>query len=175
MGTDLTSIKAFAFDIDGVFTDGGMLCDLDGELFRTFDAKDSFGVRMAVMNHYPVAILTGGHSRSIVQRFLSCGLEEADIYLGSCDKLRDLDDFCRRKGLSPKDIVFMGDDLPDLPVIRAVGLGACPCDAVREVREAAAWVSPLPGGKGSVRHLIESVLQAQDRWIFRVDVYQSMY
>ena len=84
---DLLKIKAFAFDIDGVMTDGGILCDLEGQLYRNFDAKDGFAVRMATMNGYPVAVITGGRSGSIRQRFLSCGVPAEDIYLGSRDKI----------------------------------------------------------------------------------------
>ena len=80
------TIKAFAFDVDGVLTDGGILANLDGELFRTFDSKDGFGLRMASMAGFPVGIITGGRSESIRKRFLTCGVRPEDVYLGSRDK-----------------------------------------------------------------------------------------
>ena len=111
-------IRAFAFDVDGVLTDGGILADLDGELFRTFDSKDGFGIRMAVMGGYPVGIITGGRSESIRKRFLTCGVAAEDVYLGSRDKIEDFDDFCSRHSLSPDQVMYFGDDLPDIPVMK---------------------------------------------------------
>ena len=90
--TDLKDIKAFAFDIDGVMTDGGILADLEGQLYRTFDAKDGFAVRMANMNGYPVAVITGARSQSVRARFSGNGIPPEDIYLGSRDKITDFDE-----------------------------------------------------------------------------------
>ncbi len=172
---ELSNIKAFVFDIDGVFTDGGILCDLSGELFRTFDAKDSFAVRMAVMKDYPVGIITGGRSKSIRARFDTCGVPQEDIYLGSRNKMEDLENFCRRHGLTPSEIAYIGDDLPDMAVMAECGIGACPSDAVAEVRAMADFVSPYPGGKGCVRDFIEMVMKAQDTWVFDVYAYKKRF
>ena len=95
MEPDLSKIKAFAFDVDGVMTDGGIFCDLQGNLYRTYDAKDGFAIRMAVMNGYPVGVITGGRSSSIRERFKTSGVKPEDVYLGSRDKIRDFDDFWR--------------------------------------------------------------------------------
>ena len=105
----LRTIRAFAFDVDGVMTDGGILCDLEGQLYRNFDAKDGFAVRMATLNGYPVAVITGGNSGSIRRRFLSCGVPQEDIYLGSRDKIRDFEHFCRKYSLGPEEVMFFGD------------------------------------------------------------------
>ena len=121
----LKNIKAFASDVDGVLTDGGILADLDGELFRTFDSKDGFAVRMATMAGYPVGIITGGRSESIRKRFLTCGVEAEDVYLGSRDKIEDFDDFCRRHGLKPEEVMYFGDDLPDAEMRLRGGSGRC--------------------------------------------------
>ena len=173
--TDFGKIKAFAFDIDGVMTDGGIFCDLEGELYRTFDAKDGFAIRMAIMNGYPVAVITGGRSGSIRARFLTSGIPSEDVYLGSRDKIEDFHDFCRRYRLSPEEVMFFGDDIPDLPVILAAGIGACPCDAAEEVRAAADYVSPKPGGKGCIRDGFEKVLKARGSWIFDVGEYKKRF
>ena len=90
---DFKKIKAFAFDIDGVMTDGGIFCNNEGDLFRTFDAKDGFAIRMAIMNGYPVAVITGGRSGSIRARFLTSGIPSENVYLGSRDKIADFNDF----------------------------------------------------------------------------------
>lgn len=172
---DFSKIKAFAFDIDGVFTDGGVLCDLQGELYRTFDAKDGFAIRMATMNGYPVAIITGGRSVSIRMRFLSCGVPAEDVFLKSRDKVADFNAFCRRYGLEPDQVLFAGDDVPDIPVLLQCGCPACPADAIPEVRDICRFVSSRPGGRGAVREMVEAVMKAQDTWRFDVGEYKRRF
>ena len=171
----LKNIKAFASDVDGVLTDGGILADLDGELFRTFDSKDGFAVRMATMAGYPVGIITGGRSESIRKRFLTCGVEAEDVYLGSRDKIEDFDDFCRRHGLKPEEVMYFGDDLPDIPVMQKCGCGVAPADAVEEVLAAADYISPRAGGRRCVREAIESVMKLQGRWHLDVGLYKAKF
>lgn len=172
---NLSDIKAFAFDVDGVFTDGGILCDLQGELYRTYDAKDCFAVRMAAMNGYPVAVITGGRSVSIRHRFRSNGVPDTDIYLGSRDKTIDFQDFCDKYSLRREDVLYIGDDLPDLPVLALCGCAMCPSDAVNEVKAACHVVSGYPGGKGCVRHAVESVMKARGDWNFDVAEYKRRF
>ena len=171
----LKNIKAFASDVDGVLTDGGILADLDGELFRTFDSKDGFAVRMATMAGYPVGIITGGRSESIRKRFLTCGVEAEDVYLGSRDKIEDFDDFCRRHGLNPEEVMYFGDDLPDIPVMQKCGCGVAPADAVEEVLAAAYYISPCAGGRRCVREAIERVMKLQGRWHLDVGLYKAKF
>ena len=104
MQVNLDIIKAFAFDVDGVFTDGGIFCDLNGELFRTFDSKDGFALRMAAMRGYPMGVITGGRSPSIKARFLSCGIKAENVFLGSRDKMADFSAFCKRYSLSFEEV-----------------------------------------------------------------------
>lgn len=173
--TDLKDIKGFAFDIDGVMTDGGILADLEGQLYRTYDAKDGFAVRMASMNGYPVGVITGARSQSVRARFAGNGIPPEDVYLGSRDKITDFDDFCARHGLERSEVMFFGDDIPDIPVILAAGIGVVPADAVDEAKEAADIVSDRPGGKCCVRRHIEQVMKAQGRWNFDVQVYKNRF
>lgn len=173
--TLFSGIKAFVFDVDGVMTDGGIFADNDGNLFRTFDAKDAFAMRMASMNGYALGVITGGRSRSIVKRMSVCGVPTEDVYLGSRDKMDDFRDFCTRHHLEPDEIMYFGDDLPDVPVIRACGCGVCPSDAVTEAREAADFVSPFPGGRGCVRDTLERVMRSQGRWKFDVECYKNNF
>ena len=168
-------IRAFAFDVDGVLTDGGILADLDGELFRTFDSKDGFAIRMAYMKGFPVAIITGGRSESIRKRFQTCGVKPEDVYLGSRDKMDDFSDFCSRHCLQPDEVLYCGDDLPDAPVMQACGCGACPADAVPEVREIADYVSPHAGGHGFARFIIEMVMKLQGTWQLDVKEYKRKF
>lgn len=173
--TDFSEIRAFAFDVDGVFTNGGILCDTQGELYRTFDAKDGFAVRMAVMKGYPVGVITGGRSRSITERFLTSGVKEEDVYLGSRNKIEQLQDFCQRHYLTADQILFIGDDIPDLEVIQACGIGFCPADAVPEIKAVADIVSDYNGGHLCVRDAIERVLKVQGHWNFDAMVYKKLF
>lgn len=166
-------IKAFAFDVDGVMTNGGVFTNIDGELLRTFNAKDGFGLRMAGMNGYQLAIVTGGRSKSITRRFLSCGVREDDIYLNSRNKINDVKTFCKKHNISPDEILFMGDDLPDVPAMKFCGIGACPSDAMEEVKEAADYISSFAGGLGAVRETIQNVMKTQGDWNFDVSVYEQ--
>lgn len=173
--TDFKDIKAFTFDIDGVMTDGGILADMEGQLYRTFDAKDGFAVRMACMNGFPVGVITGGRSQSIRARFSGNGIKPEDIYLGSRIKIDDFEDFCKRHNLKPKEVMYFGDDIPDIEVILAAGIGVCPSDAVDEVKEAADIVSQRPGGRGCVREYIEKAMKAQGRWDFDSTLYKKSF
>lgn len=171
----ISRIRAFAFDVDGVMTDGGILANLEGELFRTFDSKDGFAIRMASMHGYRLAIITGGRSESIRRRFITCGIKPEDVYLGSRDKMEDFRDFCSRYSLEPDQVMYFGDDLPDIPVMQACGIGACPSDAVPEVKEAADYISSFPGGKGCCRSSVEMVMKSQGTWNLDVKQYKEKF
>ena len=172
---DLKSVKAFAFDIDGVATEGGVFCNSEGDLLRTYDAKDGFGIRMAVMRGYPVAVITGGSSESIRKRMLASGVESRNVFLHCRDKREEFAIFCERYNLKPEDVMYFGDDVPDLDVLKACGVAVCPADAVDEVKEAADWITTKPGGKGCLREAIEATLRAQGQWIFEPDVYKKKF
>lgn len=172
---DFQGIKAFAFDIDGVATDGGVLCTTEGDLLRVYDAKDGFAIRMAVMHGYPVAVITGGSSESIRKRMVTSGIKAEDVFLHCRDKRDQFQQFCTRYGLLPEEVLYFGDDVPDLDVLRACGCGVCPCDAVEEVKQAADLVSTRPGGKGCLREVIEAVLRAQGNWTFDPSEYKRRF
>ena len=172
---DFSKIKAFAFDIDGVMTNGGILAMPDGDLLRTYDAKDSFAIRMATMNGYPVGIITGGSSESIRRRFAYCGVLPEDVFLHSRNKLTDFHKFCDRYGLRSEEVMFFGDDIPDIGVMKECGISVAPSDACEEVLEIADIVSPNPGGKQVIRHMFKKVMSAQGRWVFHDDVYAAKF
>jgi 3-deoxy-D-manno-octulosonate 8-phosphate phosphatase (KDO 8-P phosphatase) len=172
---DLSKIKAFVFDVDGVLTDGGLLADLHGEFYRTFDSKDGFGLRMAMMHGYRLGIITGGRSESIKMRFLACGFKQEDIYLWSRDKMEEFSDFCKRHGLSAEEVMYFGDDIPDIPVMKACGCGVAPADAVEDVKEIADLISTRPGGKGCVRECIEMVMKSHGTWQLDVEDYKKKF
>ena len=171
---DFSRIKAFAFDVDGVATDCRVFCDMEGNLLRAYDAKDGFGVRMAAMNGYPVAVITGGRSESIRKRFITSGVKPDDVYLGSRIKTVQLHAFCEKYGILPENVLYVGDDVPDMDAMIEAGIGACPSDAVEEVRAIADWVSPYPGGH-CLRHFLETVMRAHGKWNFDRQLYKKSF
>lgn len=171
----LSKIKAFAFDVDGIMTDGGIIA-INQDLLRVYNAKDCFALRMASMKGYPMAIITGGISKIIEQRFIGhCGFKEGDVYLRSRNKMDHFDDFCRKYNLSYDEILYCGDDLPDIGPLCAAGIGACPSDSVPEVLAAADYVAPLKGGQCFVRHIVELVMRSQGTWTLDVDQYKREF
>ena len=172
---DLSKIKAFAFDIDGVATDGGVFCNADGDLLRTYDAKDGFAIRMAVMNGYHIGIITGGSSESIRRRMLTSGVNPDDVYLHCRNKIEQFKDFCSKHSLDPKEVMYFGDDIPDAECMIASGCGVCPSDAVEDIKEIADWISQYPGGKGCLRNAIETTLKSQGKWDFNPARYKKLF
>jgi len=157
----LKDIKAFVFDVDGVFSEN-MVLHTDGELTRHMNVKDGFAVKTAVDKGFIIAIISGGNSESVRKRFRDLGV--TDIYLASPNKLDDYKDFYMKYNLKPEQILYMGDDIPDYQVMKLSGLATCPADAVEEIQGIAHYISDKEGGKGCVRDVIEQVLRAQKRW-----------
>lgn len=169
----LSKIRAMVFDVDGVMTDGGILATETGELYRTFDSKDGFALRMAAMHGYKLGIITGGRSESILKRGDKLGFEAENIYLHSRNKIDDFEDFCTRHSLSHDEVMYFGDDIPDLCVMERCGISACPCDAVQEVLDYATFISDYPGGKRFVRDAVEMVMRHQGTWVMDVEKYKK--
>lgn len=158
----LSHVKAFAFDVDGVFTDGTIIIHPSGELLRTSNTRDGYAVHVAIERGFPVAIISGGKSEAVRQRFQGLGV--TDIYLGTTDKIEALEDFRFKYGLELSDILYMGDDLPDFEVLQRVGIPTCPRDAAPEIQQISAYISSFAGGKGCVRDVIEQVLRVNGKW-----------
>ena len=172
---DLKKIKAFAFDIDGVATDGTLLCMPDGDFLRLYDAKDGFAIRMACMNGYHVAVITGGSSESIRKRMIASGIKPKDVFLHCRDKMVEFRQFCERYNLQPEEVMYFGDDIPDVEVMQVCGCAVCPSDAVPEAQKAADWMTDAPGGKGCLREAIEKTLKKQGKWVFDPVVYKQRF
>ena len=164
--TLLPHIKTFIFDVDGVLTDGKILITNEGELLRSFDTKDGYAMKCALVQGYKIAIITGGRNQGVEERFKELGVY--DIYMGAHHKLDAFQDLLDNYDLDPETILYIGDDVPDIPVMEKVGLGCCPADAVSDVKAMADYVSHKNGGEGCVRELIEQVLRVQGKW--RLDI-----
>jgi 3-deoxy-D-manno-octulosonate 8-phosphate phosphatase (KDO 8-P phosphatase) len=158
----LPKIKTFIFDVDGVLTDGKILINSDGELLRSFDTKDGYAMKCALVKGFKIAIITGGRNEAVRERFKELGI--IDIYLGAHHKLDAYQDLMDNYDLNPEEILYIGDDIPDIPVMEKVGLGCCPADAASDVKAIADYVSHKKGGEGCVRELIEQVLRVQGKW-----------
>lgn len=171
----LKKIKAFAMDVDGVLTDGSVLATQDGDLIRTFNAKDGFGMRMCKIKGYPVAIITGGGSDSIFKRVTGIGVEPSNVFLHARNKVPYFEQFLKENNLKAEEVAYGGDDIPDLEILRICGLSFCPSDAVLEVKEICDHVSLHPGGHGCVREVIEDVLKAHDDWHFEAEAHTKLF
>lgn len=160
--TRLKEIKAFAFDVDGVFATNQVYLHPSGDMMRSMNIKDGFAVYKATQLGIPIAIISGGASESVRTRFEGLGL--TDIYLKTMDKLDAFADFYFKYGLKPEEILYMGDDLPDYQSMKKAGLACCPADAAPEIVEISDYVSDRKGGDGCVRDVIEQVLRSQGKW-----------
>jgi len=158
----LPKIRTFIFDVDGVLTDGKILINSDGELLRSFDTKDGYAMKCALVKGFKIAIITGGRNEAVRERFKELGV--IDIYLGTHHKLDAYQDLMDNYNLNPEEILYIRDDIPDIPVMEKVGLGCCPADATSDVKAIADYVSHKKGGEGCVRELIEQVLRVQGKW-----------
>lgn len=162
---DLTKIKALAFDVDGVLSGDMIPLHPSGEPMRTVNVKDGFAMQLAVKKGLIIAIITGGKTEAVRKRFEGLGVKPEDIYLGASRKIVNYKDFCARHGLKDEEILYMGDDVPDIEIMRECGLPCCPKDAVPEVKAEAKYISHLPGGAGCGRDVLQQVLKAQDKWM----------
>ncbi len=157
----LKDIKAFAFDVDGVFSDLITL-DTQGELLRSMNVKDGYAVAEAVKAGLKIAIITGGDSQSVRIRFNRLGVP--DVYLASKSKLTDLNDFCTKQNIALSEVLYMGDDVPDYECMKHVGLATCPADACPEIIGVSHYISDKRGSEGCVRDVIEQVMRVQGTW-----------
>jgi len=165
---EFKKVTTFIFDIDGVLTDGTLLVLPDGLQARQMHVKDGFGMQMAMKNGYRVFIVSGGVSEESKKRLENLGIK--DIHLGVSDKVNFIADLLKSNKIKWEEVLYMGDDLPDMPIMSKVGLSACPADAVSEVKNVVKYISPVNGGWGCVRDVIEKVLKVNDHWKYETDV-----
>ena len=155
-------IKLVCLDVDGVLTDGSIIISGQGELFKQFYVRDGLGIKFLQDCGIQVAICTGRQSDIVIERAKELGITL--LMQGQKDKREGLAEICRKAGVSPEETAYMGDDIPDLECMRAVGIPVAPADAASEILEAARYVSEYPGGRGCVRDIVEQVLRARGDW-----------
>lgn len=162
LSIDASRIKAFIFDVDGVLSATTVQLGHDGMPIRTANVRDGYAIKKALKAGYKIAIISGGSSEAVVIRYNILGIN--DIFMSIKHKLPVMQQWLADNGLSPEDVAFMGDDIPDLPCMRIAGLAACPYDASVEALHTSTFISKYTGGHACVRDLIESVMRAQGTW-----------
>ncbi len=159
---EMKNIKAFVFDVDGVLTDGSLFIPERGEMLRTMNIRDGYALQLAVKKGYKVGIISGGKSEGVASRLKRLGV--SDVFMGVENKSERMEEFLIVNNLTAKDVLYMGDDMPDFDVMSVVGFPCCPADAVSEIVTLCKYISPLKGGKGCARDVIEKVLKLNGHW-----------
>ena len=162
------NITTFIFDVDGVLTDGTVLVLEDGLQARRMSIKDGYALQLAVKKGYRILILSGAIASAVIDRLNKLGI--TDVHLGIADKKGFVETYIANNNLIAEQVLFMGDDMPDLPVMSVVGLPACPVDAVTEIREISKYISTFSGGNGCVRDVIEKIMKSQGNWQHTDDI-----
>lgn len=155
-------ITTFVFDVDGVLTDGTLFVFDDGEQARRMNIKDGYALQLAVKKGYRVAIFSGSVSEAVVKRLNRLGI--TDVFMNVKDKKSAVTSYLEQHAVHWKEVLFMGDDIPDHTVMKEAALPCAPRDAVTEIKQAAKYISSFAGGKGCVRDVIEKVLKLRDDW-----------
>jgi len=166
---DLSKIRAIIFDIDGVLSSETINLSAEGIPLRTVNIKDGYAIQLAMKLGLRIVILTGANVPSVRVRYEGLGVE--DIYLGCGVKIKTYEEFLQKYGLSDEEVMYMGDDIPDLEIMRRVGCPVCPKDACPEIKEVSCYVSDRIGGHGCGRDVIEQVLRAQGKWVMNAKAF----
>ena len=159
----LQHITTFVFDVDGVLTDGSIIINTEGEMFRKMSVKDGFALKTAVDHKFNICVISGGTNEGVRKRLEGLGI--SDIYLGAHHKINILNEYFSSKKIKTENVLYMGDDVPDLDAMQLVGLPCCPQDAVPEIKDICKYISHRKGGQGAVRDIIEQVLKVQGKWV----------
>lgn len=165
---EFKKVTTFVFDVDGVLTDSTVLLLENGLQARRMNIKDGLALQMAIKNGFKVIAVSGSFSEPVIQRLKKLGIDE--VHMSVKNKKRFIEDYITGNNLKWDEILYMADDLPDIGLMKMAGLPCCPADAVPEILELSKYISPVNGGFGCVRDVIEKVLRVQDKWIFHEDV-----
>ena len=157
------------FDVDGVLSTSTIPMDNDGKPVRSLNIKDGYAVQLAVKKGLHIAIITGGKTEQIRRRYESLGVKH--VYIGSSVKMKDFDDLLSKTGITEEEVLYMGDDIPDYEIMQRVGLPCCPADAAPEIKAISKYVSPIQGGYGCGRDVIEQVMKAQGLWMSGMEAF----
>lgn len=160
---DLTKIKGLVFDVDGVLSPSVIPMSEKGDPMRMANIKDGYALQLAAKSGYRMAIITGGYSEAVRCRFEVLGIK--DIFQKASHKIEIFEKWMTENSLDPEEVVYIGDDIPDLKCMRLAGLPCAPHDAAWEARQTALYVSRFDGGYGCVRDVVEQILKANGQWM----------
>ena len=163
----LSEISTLIFDVDGVLTNGMVTIMPDGQLIRQMNIKDGYALRSAVNAGLRICVITGGNNEGVKKRLQNLGIK--DVYLGAHNKVEQYNELVDMYKLNPKNVLYMGDDIPDCPVMELVGLPCCPNDAAEEIQNISRYISDKKGGEGCVRDIIEQILRLRGQWNHNFD------
>lgn len=166
---ELTKVKAIVFDIDGVLSPSTVPMSDEGLPQRMVNVKDGYAMQLAVKKGLKIAIISGASGEALRRRYNALGVN--DVYLSASDKLPCLIQWMEKNNLMPCEVAYMGDDIPDIRVMQAVGLPCAPCDADDEVKAIARFITKSKGGYGAGRELLEEVLRANGLWMSHADAF----
>jgi len=161
---ELKKITTFILDVDGVLTNGGLIIYPDGKFLRQMNAKDGYALKLAIKHGYTVGVITGGREENIKTRLEKLGVKE--VFLGVHNKLPILKQFLKKHNLKKEEVLYMGDDIPDMECLKYVGFSCCPNDASYDIKNICNYISIKNGGEGCVRDIIEQTLKVSDKWNF---------
>ena len=160
---DLRKIRGIVFDVDGVLSPSTIPMSEEGMPLRMVNIKDGYALQLAVKHGYKIAIITGADTKAVTVRFNGLGIK--DVFLKVAMKLPLLEKWIEENGLKPEEVAYVGDDIPDYQCMRHVGLSVAPADAAMEIKEIARYISPVNGGYGVARDLLEQVMRANGDWM----------
>jgi 3-deoxy-D-manno-octulosonate 8-phosphate phosphatase (KDO 8-P phosphatase) len=160
---ELQNVKAFVFDIDGVLSTQTITLSVWGIPLRTVNLRDGYAIQLAVKKGYFVGVISGANSKEYIKRLKTLGVN--DIYLNSRTKKESINELVRKWNIDIRNVLYMGDDIPDFEVMKMVGLPACPSDADSEIKQVSVYISDKRGGEGCVRDVIEQTLRLHNNWM----------
>ena len=158
----LHNIRAFIFDFDGVLSNGMVYVMADGEQVRATNVKDGYALHYALKKGYKIAVISGGFAESMRMRFRE--FHGMEMYLKVSNKIEVFNQYLEKYGLKPEEVLVMGDDIPDYPMMKLAGVKCCPANASIEIQELADYISIRNGGDGAVRDVIEQTMRLQGTW-----------
>jgi len=162
------NITTFVFDVDGVLTDGSLLLLPGGAMARRMNIKDGYALQLAVKQEYLVVAISGGDSPEVIARLNKLGVK--NVFTQVKNKVEVLQKYLDEHNTEWSKVMFMGDDIPDLEVMLKVGLPCCPADAVCEIKVLSKYISPIKGGEGCGRDIIEKIMRVQQRWVHDTEI-----
>ena len=158
----LNKIRAFILDFDGVLSNGMVYVTADGEQVRATNVKDGYALHYALKKGYKVVVISGGYAESMKLRFRD--FHGMEFFLHVSDKIKVFNEYLANNDLKPEEVLVMGDDIPDYPMMKLAGVKCCPANAAHEIQELADYISIRNGGDGAVRDVIEQTMRLQGTW-----------